>query len=151
MSAVAPNDSPRPAAPTLPSCNRLPSGPGIRRHDPQPADAPCPTWRARLIVLAKLGAATGLLVWLIGCGRLQVAHLMSVPLSRQLVLFAGLALASLALPCWRWWWLLRIQGLHEPFWKVVALTWAGYFAALLMPGAAGGDLAKGYLILRQRP
>ena len=45
---------------------------------------------------------------------------------------------------------MRIQGLQEPLWKVVKLTWSGYLAALVLPGAASGDLAKTYLILRQR-
>ena len=35
----------------------------------------------------------------------------------------------------RWWWLLRIQGLREPLGRVLSLTWAGYLAALLLPGA----------------
>ena len=63
---------------------------------------------------------------------------------------ALLVAASLLLPVWRWWLLLRIQGIKEPLGRVLWLTWAGYFGALVLPGAAGGDLAKGYLVLRRR-
>ncbi len=61
----------------------------------------------------------------------------------------ALVAGSMIIPAFRWWWLLRIQDLREPVWKIVTLTWAGYLTALILPGAAGGDLARSYLILRR--
>ena len=49
----------------------------------------------------------------------------------------ALIAGSMIIPAFRWWWLLRIQGLQEPAWKVVSLTWAGYLAGLVLPGTAG--------------
>lgn len=69
--------------------------------------------------------------------------------SAHLAFFAAVVFVSMLIPGIRWWWLLRIQGFGESVCRVTALTWAGYFAALVLPGAASGDLAKTYLILRQ--
>ena len=99
---------------------------------------------------AKLAFAAGLILWLILSGQLELGRLASIPLSVELALLAALLFGAMAIPCLRWWWLLRIQEVREPLWRVVNLTWAGYFANLVLPGAAGGDLAKSYLILRHR-
>ncbi len=106
--------------------------------------------RTRLILLLKIALAAGLLIWLVQGGKLDFGRLLTVPLSPELGVLIGMLLGSLALPAVRWWWLLRIQGLRESFGRVVLLTWIGYFTALLLPGAAGGDVAKGYLIVRRR-
>jgi glycosyltransferase 2 family protein len=116
---------------------------------PSPSE-PRSLWRSRLLLAFKVALAAGLLVWLARSGKLDFGRLLSIPLSGDLALLVGLLFGSLALPACRWWWLLRIQGLREPFGRVLLLTWAGYFTALVLPGAAGGDLAKGYLILRRR-
>lgn len=113
--------------------------------------APRSAWRSRLIFLAKLCVAVGLLSWLLFSGQLELGRLASVRFSGELGLLMMLTLGSMALPALRWWWLLRIQQLREPLGTVIALTWAGYFTALVLPGAASGDLAKSYLILRRRP
>lgn len=101
--------------------------------------------------MAKLCVAAGLLSWLFFSGQLELGRLASVRLSGELGILMALTLGSMALPAVRWWWLLRIQQLDEPLGTVIALTWAGYFTALVLPGAASGDLAKSYLILRRRP
>lgn len=108
-------------------------------------------WRGRLILLVKVVLAGGLLGWLVLSGRLQPDRLAAVPLDWQLIPLVLLVFGSMILPAVRWWWLLRIQGLHEPIAKVIRLTWFGYLSALVLPGAASGDLAKGVLILRHRP
>jgi uncharacterized membrane protein YbhN (UPF0104 family) len=113
--------------------------------------APRSAWRSRLVFLAKLCVAAGLLSWLLFSGQLELGRLASVRFSGELGVLMLLTLGSMALPALRWWWLLRIQQLHEPLGTVIALTWAGYFTALVLPGAASGDLAKSYLILRRRP
>lgn len=109
-----------------------------------------PVWQRRLILSAKIALAGALLAWLASSDRLQLSRLATVPLNWQLLTLFGLVCGSMIVPSVRWWWLLQIQNLHEPLWKVVKLTWSGYLAALVLPGAASGDLAKTYLILRQR-
>jgi uncharacterized membrane protein YbhN (UPF0104 family) len=105
--------------------------------------------RGWLVWAAKLAVAAGLLLWLILSGRLDLGRIVQVPLGGVLALLFGLLAVSLVLPVFRWWWLLRIQGLHESLGKLFALTWFGYFASLFLPGAAGADLTRGYLICRR--
>jgi uncharacterized membrane protein YbhN (UPF0104 family) len=109
-----------------------------------------PAWQRRLILAAKIALAVGLLAWLGLSGRLEWGRLASVSLDWQFGLLMALVAGSMIIPAFRWWWLLRVQGLNEPLGKIMWLTWAGYFAALLLPGTASGDIAKGYLILRRR-
>jgi uncharacterized membrane protein YbhN (UPF0104 family) len=106
--------------------------------------------RRRLLLTAKILLAAGLLAWLLVSGRLQIDRLAAVSLDWRFVGLLGLVGGSMIVPAFRWWWLLRIQGLQEPLRKVLRLTWAGYLAGLVLPGAASGDLAKAYLILRRR-
>jgi uncharacterized membrane protein YbhN (UPF0104 family) len=82
-------------------------------------------------------------------GKLQFGRLASVSLDWRFAALLTLVAGSMIVPAFRWWWLLRIQGLREPLGTVLRLTWAGYLAALVLPGAASADLAKTYLILRQ--
>ena len=105
--------------------------------------------RKRLILVAQFTIAASLVVWLVLSGRLEFRLLTSVRFSTQFLLLLALILGSLALPALRWWWLLRIQKLDEPLWDVTALTWLGYFTALVLPGAASGDLARSYLMVRR--
>ena len=98
-----------------------------------------PAWQRRLILAGKIGLAGGLLAWLLVSGRLQLGRLASVSLDWRFAVLLALVAGSMIVPAFRWWWLLRIQGLREPAWKIVSLTWAGYLAAMVLPGAAGGD------------
>lgn len=107
-------------------------------------------WRSRFLLVGKLVVAAILFYWLISSDRLQFGRLWAVSSGFGAFLLAFLVLASMALPVVRWWWLLRIQRIDEPFLNVAAVTWGGYFTSLLLPGAASGDLARGYLILRPR-
>jgi uncharacterized protein (TIRG00374 family) len=107
-------------------------------------------WRVRLVLACKVGVAAGLLTWLIGSGKLHLEHLLEVPRTFDLVVLLGLVLASMVLPVWRWWWLLRIQQFQVPFRRVLALSWVSSFSANILPGVASGDMVKGYLILRGR-
>lgn len=109
-----------------------------------------PALKRRIVLAAKIGLAVALLAWLASSDRLQLSRLASVPLNWQLITLFALVAGSMIIPAVRWWWLLRIQGLYEPLGKVVMVTWSGYLVAMVLPGAASGDLAKTYLILQQR-
>lgn len=104
----------------------------------------------RAIWIAKVLLAGGLLAWLVQSGKLNVKELRRVGLSPALVPLFALIFFSLLLPAVRWWWLLRIQKLPATMWRIIELSWVGNFAALVLPGAAGGDLARAYLIVRGR-
>jgi len=108
-------------------------------------------WRSRLLFAIKVVVAAALLAWLILSGRLQLGVLTAIPFGGELYAFFALTLGSMLLAGFRWWWILRVQHLREPVWRVLLLNWTGSFAALVLPGAASGDLAKGYLIVSHRP
>ncbi len=110
-----------------------------------------PAWRGWAISTVKVAVAAGLLAWLVLSGRLDFTRLLHAAPTWSMAGVAALTLTSMALPAWRWHMLLKAQGLNEPFWRVLRLTWVGYFTALVLPGAAGGDLAKGYFMLRLQP
>jgi len=110
-----------------------------------------PAWRAWPVWGVKAAVAAGLLTWLVLSDRLDLGRLIRVGPSWSLAAVVGLALASMVVPAWRWQLLLKAQGLNEPFGRILRLTWVGYFALLVLPGGAGGDVAKGYLLLRLQP
>ena len=114
-------------------------------------EPPMPAWRTRAVMLLKFTVAIALLTWLFTSGRLHIARLASINPSLRLGGLIGLSLGAMILPMLRWWWLLRIQHLYEPPWRVIALSWASSFVGLVLPGAASSDVAKSYLILRHRP
>ncbi|MCA9236058.1 MAG: flippase-like domain-containing protein [Planctomycetales bacterium] len=117
---------------------------------PRPIAAQSTPKRTRLVALAKLALALGLLAWLC-TDRLDLRSLTAVSPSPTLGLLAAMLLASMLLPALRWWWLLRIQQIDATPWQAVKLTWSGYLAALILPGAVSGDVAKSYLIVRHCP
>lgn len=102
------------------------------------------------MLAGKACLAVGLLAWLACSDRLQFGRFAYISFDSRFAFLLVLVAGSMIVPALRWWWLLRIQGLRESATRVVLLTWAGYLAAMVMPGAAGGDLARSYLILRRR-
>jgi hypothetical protein len=103
-----------------------------------------------LITAAKCLLGIAIVAWLCA-GRLELRRLAEVSLSPSLGLLVALLFASLLLPAIRWWWLLRIQEIDASPWQAIKLTWAGYIAGVILPGAVGGDLAKSYLVVRKHP
>ncbi len=123
-------------------------------HPPRPADgrrgADQPVshrGRSWLVLSVKIAVAAAIIAWLC-TGRLDVGRLVRVPLSLDLGLLTAIVFGSMFLPAVRWWWLLRVQRIEVSLWRVIALTWVGYATALVLPGAASGDVAKSLLILR---
>ena len=51
----------------------------------------------------------------------------------------------------RWQILLKVQGVDIPFWKVLQLSYLGYFLNFFLIGTTGGDLIKAYWIGRFSP
>jgi uncharacterized membrane protein YbhN (UPF0104 family) len=128
-------------------------GDGVAQSRAQPASATSAASHARRVITwaAKMALAGGCFAWLVYTGRLDLARLRMVSLSPEFLLLVVCVLAALAIPAVRWWCLLRSQGLNESLGDVLRLTWFGYFASLFLPGAAGGDAAKAFLIVRRQP
>jgi len=51
----------------------------------------------------------------------------------------------------RWQILLRVQGIHITWWRLYGLVLVGLFFSLFIPGGTGGDLVKGYYLLKEAP
>ena len=123
----------------------------VDQQQPLPADGKVPGRRRWwLVLLVKIAVAGAIIAWLC-TDRLDLRRLAQVPLTLDLVLLAALLFGAMLLPAVRWWWLLRIQRIDVSLWRATTLTWVGYATAVILPGAASGDLAKSYLILRQQP
>lgn len=51
----------------------------------------------------------------------------------------------------RWQILLRVQGIHISWTRMYGLLMVGLFFSLFIPGGTGGDLVKGYYLLKEAP
>ena len=51
----------------------------------------------------------------------------------------------------RWQILLRVQGIHITWWRLYGLVLVGLFFSLFIPGGTGGDIIKGYYLLKEAP
>lgn len=51
----------------------------------------------------------------------------------------------------RWQILLRVQGVHLSWWRLYGLLMVGLFFSLFIPGGTGGDIIKGYYLLKEAP
>ena len=100
--------------------------------------------------VAKLSLAGIILVWLFWSGRIDAARLLGLTLSWQLLAVCLLVPLAMFLPALRWWFLLRSQKLSVSMGKAIRLTWVAYFATLFLPGSTGGDVAKAYLVVKNR-
>ena len=101
--------------------------------------------------IAKVLVAVGLLIWLVKSGRLDLHILFSRPLSvfhgfGLLVLLMGMVMQA-----WRWWWLLKVQKIGLSFQRTLGLVWIGRFLAMVLPGAVGGVMVRGYYVTREAP
>jgi glycosyltransferase 2 family protein len=60
-------------------------------------------------------------------------------------------LATTWLMAWRWWALLRVRGVHEPYGWLVRMYFVSYAASQVLPTAVGGDAVRIIEQARRRP
>ena len=60
-------------------------------------------------------------------------------------------LASMLVISYRWYGLVRIQGVPVGLWEAVRLTFLGQFFHSVVPGTVGGDLVKAYYVAKHTP
>ena len=60
-------------------------------------------------------------------------------------------LATTWLMAWRWWALLRVRGVHEPYGWLVRMYFVSYAASQVLPTAVGGDAVRILEHARRRP
>jgi len=103
--------------------------------------------------LFQFGVTAGLLWWVFHDPAKQQALLDAVLQSDWKWLLAGVAAYGVfeLLAGVRWQILLRVQGIRISWWLMYGLLMVGLFFSLFIPGGTGGDLVKGYYLLKEAP
>jgi hypothetical protein len=100
-------------------------------------------------VALKVLFGAAVFAWMVLSGKLDLARvgksLTHWPLILGMVAFLY---GQVWVTAWRWRFLLRAQGIFLPFSRTWGLTMIGMLFNVVIPGAVGGDLIKGYYIAR---
>lgn len=108
-------------------------------------ESPARHW---IIQALKLVVGALLIGWLTTSGRLDFSPLLQESLSPLHLLGVPLVALSFVPQAVRWRWLLRIQNINVGFRRVLSWVWIGEFFALTLPGTVGGELARGFYVVR---
>lgn len=107
--------------------------------------------REYLIKIAKSTLAAGLIFWLIRNDYLNFGDLKIVLDPSVFMGCLLLASVNLFLCHWRWVRLLQAQNFPQDLRNTFPLTAVGWFFNFFVPGGIGGDLVKGFYIVRDNP
>jgi uncharacterized protein (TIRG00374 family) len=104
---------------------------------------------SRLSPVLKVLFGIGIVAWMAFSGKLNLVQV-GRSLSQWPLMWIILALAysQVAITAWRWQLLLAAQEIRLPFRHSWGLTMTGMLFNVVIPGAVGGDLIKGYYITR---
>ncbi|MDO8446230.1 MAG: lysylphosphatidylglycerol synthase transmembrane domain-containing protein [Deltaproteobacteria bacterium] len=100
------------------------------------------------VVFLKLSIAVGLFTWLLKSERLDLSLLTKAPFNALHLLGMAVLLGSMVIQVIRWKWFLEAHGINLSFRDAARLSWISGFFSLFLPGAAGGDIVRGYYIFR---
>jgi uncharacterized protein (TIRG00374 family) len=101
--------------------------------------------------LLKILFSAALIFWLVNSGKLNFKALLPLLSLSAIATCLGCTGVALALATERWRRLMQAQDIHLSFWITFKLTLIGNFFNFAMPGGVGGDLVKGYYIIRNSP
>lgn len=73
-------------------------------------------------------------------GQIRFIWFLMAVASMGVVVFLGIV---------RWQWILRVQGLELPFWRVCSINFIGLFFNAFMLGATGGDVMKAWYVAHE--
>jgi uncharacterized membrane protein YbhN (UPF0104 family) len=106
-----------------------------------------------LLWILQFGITAGLLWWVFHDPVKQQALRDAVQQADWKWLVAGVAAYGMfeLLAGVRWQILLRVQGIRISWWRMYGLLMVGLFFSLFIPGGTGGDLVKGYYLLKEAP
>jgi len=99
----------------------------------------------------KLLFAAGLIYWLISSGKLNLSALQQLASPAVFLSCIFLIGINLIICSERWRKLLLSQGLQATFYQTFRFTLIGIFFNYVIPGGVGGDVVKGYYIVRHHP
>lgn len=104
-----------------------------------------------VIAALKILLAGGLLYWLYQKGVLDLSVLQRMLDPYLLVSSLTLLGVSAFIATWRWQQLLSVQGVVLTLVEAFKLNLVGLFFNYVMPGGVGGDVVKGYYIVKENP
>ena len=97
----------------------------------------------------KVLFGVGIIVWMASSGKLNLAQVAKSLSEWPLMLgILGLIYSQVGISAWRWKLLLDAQEIRLPYSRACGLTMIGMLFNVVIPGAVGGDLVKGYYITR---
>lgn len=107
------------------------------------------TFRSGAGSAARILFGAAIVLWMIHSGRLDLARVRS-SLSQwpAMLLILALGYVQAGIATARWNLLLRAQQVHLPFRRAWGLVMIGNLFNIVIPGAVGGDLVKGYYVAR---
>ena len=107
------------------------------------------SFRKKFIFIIKVILTLLLIYLLFKYGLIDIRSLKSIIKRIDLAFFALIFLfAGLLISGIRWWILLRVVGIQLKLKTVLYLQLIGSFFSTYLPGAAGGDVVRGYYIYR---
>ncbi len=98
--------------------------------------------------IIKFIIATGLIVWMVNNGMLDLSSLSILSNPIYLILSVFLVFSAIAINNLRWSLLLKMQGFGYSATQTLPLTLIGVFFNFAIPGGVGGDVVKGYYLLK---
>ncbi len=104
-----------------------------------------------LATLLQLAVTVGLLIYLFHDPAKRARMWEALQNADKHWVLIGLLIYSAVevLGAWRWHLLLKVQGIHLSFWRVLQLFMIGVFFNVFLPGAVGGDVVKIYYLLKE--
>jgi uncharacterized protein (TIRG00374 family) len=100
----------------------------------------------------KVLFGVGIVAWMVSSGKLNLAQV-GRSLAHWAIVLAILLLGytQIGITAWRWKLLLAAQEIRLSFSRAWGLSMTGMLFNVVVPGAVGGDLIKGYYITRAAP
>jgi uncharacterized protein (TIRG00374 family) len=127
------------------------NGPDLAQDPMREAGSPANKAKNALKTALKIAFAGALIAWLVHKNVLDIASLKTIA-TPPLILFC---LATVGLQIfannYRWLTLMRAQGFESTIGQTMPLSLIGMFFNFAMPGGVGGDVVKGFYVLKQHP
>jgi glycosyltransferase 2 family protein len=110
-----------------------------------------PKLKSQLGLILKLAFAALLIGFMIKSGALNLTQLMSLLTFKNVAIGLVLIGLNISFCAWRWIILLRARGFDVSFIYGFQLFLIGQFFNFALPGSVGGDVLKGYYLVKDNP
>ena len=106
--------------------------------------------KKHVVTFLKFVFIFSLLTWIVRSDRLDFQLLWSEVTAFDIFIGFVLIFLNVFINNFRWYLLARSQGIEMSFWESIQLTWIGLFFNYAVPGGVGGDVIKGYYLVRDQ-